>query len=77
MWIGMNYDSCYERYLYAEEADVTECALTWDVEVGLQAVDGLQVSGYLRMLYPDNPRHSRQKYRLTARGALVWQDLRR
>ena len=37
---GMNYDSYYERYLYAEEADVTERALTWDVAVGLQAVDG-------------------------------------
>ncbi len=45
---GMEYDSYYERYLYAEEADVTERALTWDVAVGLQAVDGLQVSGYLR-----------------------------
>lgn len=44
----MNYDSYYERYLYAEEADVTERALIWDVAVGLQAVDGLQVSGYLR-----------------------------
>jgi len=45
---GVNYDSYYERYLYAEEADVTERALTWDVAVGLQAVDGLQVSDYLR-----------------------------
>ena len=34
-------------------------------------------AGYLRMLYPDNPRHPRQKYRLTARGSLAWQDLRR
>lgn len=44
----MEYDSFYEHYLYAEEADVTERALTWDVAVGLQAVDGLEVSGYLR-----------------------------
>jgi len=34
-------------------------------------------AGYLRMLYPDNPRHPRQKYQLTARGSLAWQDLHR
>lgn len=44
----MEYDSYYEQYLCAEEPDVTERALSWDVAMGLQAVDGLQVSGYLR-----------------------------
>ena len=34
-------------------------------------------AGCIGMLYPDNPRHPRQKYRLTARGALAWQDLHR
>lgn len=38
----------YETYLYAGEPDVTERALAWDVAMGLQAVDGLEVSEYLR-----------------------------
>ena len=44
----MEYGSYYEHYLCAAEPDVTERALAWDVAVGLQAVDGLEVSGYLR-----------------------------
>lgn len=32
--------------------------------------------GYLCMLYPDSPRHPRQKYRLTPRGSLALQTLR-
>ena len=35
------------------------------------------VEGCIRMLYPDNPRHPRQKYQLTARGSLAWEDLHR
>ena len=31
--------------------------------------------GYVSMLYPDSPRHPRQKYRLTPRGCLVWDKL--
>ncbi len=42
------YPDFYEKYLYAAEADVTERALSWDIAVGLQAVDGLEVSEYLR-----------------------------
>lgn len=42
------YPEFYERYLHAAEPDVTERALAWDVAVGLQAVDGLEVSDYLR-----------------------------
>ncbi len=34
-------------------------------------------AGCIRMLYPENPRHPRQKYQLTARGGLAWQDLHR
>jgi hypothetical protein len=33
--------------------------------------------GYLCLLYPDSPRHPRQKYRLTPRGCLVWDRLQR
>ena len=33
--------------------------------------------GYLCLLYPDSPRHPRQKYRLTPRGCLVWDRLHR
>lgn len=43
-----NYPDFYETYLYAAEPDVTERALSWDIAVGLQAVDGLEVSEYLR-----------------------------
>lgn len=31
--------------------------------------------GYLCLLYPDSPRHPKQKYRLTPRGCLVWDKL--
>ena len=44
----MEYPMLYETYLYAGEPDVTERALAWDVAMGLQAVDGLKVSEYLR-----------------------------
>lgn len=44
----MEYPMFYDTYLYAGEPDVTERALAWDVAMGLQAVDGLQVSEYLR-----------------------------
>ena len=44
----MRYTSYYEHYLCAEEPDVTERAITWDVAIGLQSVDSLQVSDYLR-----------------------------
>lgn len=44
----MEYPVMYETYLYAGEPDVAERALSWDVAMGLQAVDGLEVSEYLR-----------------------------
>lgn len=31
--------------------------------------------GFVRMLYPDKPRHPRQKYLLTAKGLLLFQEL--
>lgn len=37
-----------DQYLYAAEPEVGERASAWDVAVGLQAVDGLEVSDYLR-----------------------------
>ena len=30
--------------------------------------------GYVRMLYPDSPRHPRQKYLLTAKGQALLQE---
>ncbi|MBR4311525.1 MAG: Fic family protein [Akkermansia sp.] len=44
----MMYSDFYEQYLYAEEPDTCERALTWDISIGLQAVDGLEVSEYLK-----------------------------
>ena len=32
--------------------------------------------GYVRMLYPDSPRHPRQKYMLTVKGLAAYQELR-
>ena len=31
--------------------------------------------GFVRLLYPDSPRHPRQKYLLTVKGIAVYQDL--
>ena len=31
--------------------------------------------GYVRMLYPDSPRHPRQKYLLTVKGLAVYKEL--
>lgn len=31
--------------------------------------------GYIRMLYPDSPRHPRQRYLLTVKGAMVYNEL--
>ncbi len=33
--------------------------------------------GFVRMLYPDSPRHPRQKYLLTVKGLLAYKDLER
>ena len=33
--------------------------------------------GYVRMLYPDSPRHPRQRYLLTVKGHLVFQGIKR
>ena len=32
--------------------------------------------GFVRLLYPDSPRHPRQKYLLTAKGLTVYQELK-
>lgn len=32
-------------------------------------------AGYIRLLYPDSPRHPRQKYLLTAKGAGLYNEL--
>ena len=32
-------------------------------------------SGYIRLLYPDSPRHSRQKYLLTVKGLMLYKDI--
>ena len=32
--------------------------------------------GYVRMFYPNNPRHPRQKYLLTAKGLALLQTLK-
>ena len=31
--------------------------------------------GYIRLLYPDKPRHPRQKYLLTVKGNLLYNEL--
>lgn len=31
--------------------------------------------GYIRMLYPDSPRHPRQQYLLTVKGTMVYNEL--
>ena len=33
--------------------------------------------GYVRMLYPDSPRHPRQKYLLTVKGLAAYKELSR
>ena len=32
--------------------------------------------GFVRLLYPDSPRHPRQKYFLTVKGIAVYQELK-
>ena len=32
--------------------------------------------GWVRMLYPDSPRHSRQRYLLTAKGAMLYKEMK-
>lgn len=33
------------------------------------------VDGYVRLLYPQSPRHPRQKYLLTVKGQMLYQEL--
>ena len=33
--------------------------------------------GYVRMLYPDSPRHPRQRYLLTVKGNVVYEEMKR
>lgn len=32
--------------------------------------------GYIRMLYPNSPRHPRQKYQLTEKGLALYNDIK-
>ena len=32
--------------------------------------------GWVRMLYPDSPRHPRQKYLLIAKGAMLYKEMK-
>ena len=32
--------------------------------------------GWVRMLYPDSPRHPRQRYLLTAKGAMQYKEMK-
>lgn len=32
--------------------------------------------GYIRMLYPDSPRHPRQKYLLTVKGLALYNEIK-
>ena len=34
-------------------------------------------AGFVRMLYPDSPRHPRQKYLLTVKGLALYQELKK
>ena len=33
--------------------------------------------GYIRLLYPDKPRHPRQKYLLTVKGLTLYRDIKK
>lgn len=33
-------------------------------------------NGYIRMLYPDSPRHPRQKYLLTVKGLAIYKEIK-
>ena len=33
--------------------------------------------GYVRMLYPNSPRHPRQKYLLTVKGTMLYNQLKK
>jgi ATP-dependent DNA helicase RecG len=35
------------------------------------------VEGYVRLLYPDSPRHPRQKYLLTSKGLALYVELKK
>ena len=34
-------------------------------------------NGYVRLLYPDSPRHPRQKYLLTVKGLAAYEEIKR
>ena len=34
------------------------------------------IEGYIRMLYPDSPRHPRQKYLLTVKGLAAYKEIK-
>ena len=34
-------------------------------------------NGYVRLLYPDSPRHPRQKYLLTVKGLAAYEEIKK
>ena len=67
------------RVLYAKELSVKEIM----AEVGLKdrknfieySLNPAMTQGFIRMLYPDSPRHPRQKYLLTVKGMMLFNQL--
>ena len=57
----------------AEELDSIYAAPNIDVAVA--QINAIK-DGFVRLLYPDSPRHPRQKYLLTAKGLTVYQELK-
>jgi DNA-binding HxlR family transcriptional regulator len=42
---------------------------------GVFSYPGLVAEGFVRLLYPDKPRHPRQKYLLTVKGSALYNFL--
>lgn len=81
----------FEEYIRQGEPHKKEKGYAWQTAIGLQAVDGLKLkhrptflvnyinpaikNGFIRVLYPENPKHPRQKYLLTAKGMTIRNNL--
>ena len=67
------------RILYGKQLSVKELM----AEVGLKdrmnfieySLNPAMEQGIVRMLYPDSPRHPRQKYLLTVKGMMMYNQL--
>ena len=75
----------FEEYIRQGEPDKKEKASIWRTAIGLELKDRKNVlnlyltpaiaEGYIRLLYPQSPRHPRQKYLLTMKGMALYNEL--